>query len=136
MTPELPDDMSVATSDMLYLASPYSHVDAAVRHERFVMVCRAVAALLRQGQLVFSPIAHSHPVALHGELDGEWSVWRDMDMWFLSRCQRFAVLTLPGWQYSVGVNAEMTMAREQGKAIDLLDPWHLLGDSSVRGRWI
>jgi hypothetical protein len=44
---------------MIYLASPYSHPDRAVREERFRGACRATAALLRSGHAVFSPIAHA-----------------------------------------------------------------------------
>ena len=51
---------------MIYLASPYSHPDAVVREQRFRDVCLAAARLIRAGQIVFSPIAHSHPIASGG----------------------------------------------------------------------
>lgn len=51
---------------MIYLASPYTHSDVHVREWRFREACRAAAALLRAGITVFSPIAHSHPIAAFG----------------------------------------------------------------------
>ena len=51
---------------MIYLASPYTHCDHAVRLERYRAVCRAAAGLIRRGRVVFSPIAHSHAITEHG----------------------------------------------------------------------
>ena len=51
---------------MIYLASPYTHHDPEVRLERYRAVCRAAAGLIRQGRVVFSPIAHSHAITEHG----------------------------------------------------------------------
>ncbi|MCP4786572.1 MAG: DUF1937 family protein [Fuerstiella sp.] len=48
---------------MIYLASPYSHSDANIREKRFRDVCRTAARLMRNGDVVFSPIAHGHPIA-------------------------------------------------------------------------
>jgi len=51
---------------MIYLASPYTSDDPAVRQQRFEAACRAAAAMIRQGQTVFSPIAHSHAICAFG----------------------------------------------------------------------
>ncbi len=47
---------------MIYLASPYTHVDAAVRESRFDAACLAMSTLMRAGLSVYSPIVHSHPL--------------------------------------------------------------------------
>jgi hypothetical protein len=51
---------------MIYVISPYSHPDLAVRQRRFDAACRAAAALARDGHLVISPIVHGHPLVEHG----------------------------------------------------------------------
>ncbi len=56
---------------MIYLASPYSHDDPAVRQERFDAACRAAAELVRQGKTVFRPVAHSHAICRYG-LPWDW----------------------------------------------------------------
>jgi hypothetical protein len=105
---------------MIYLASPYSHPDPAVREKRFRDACRAATALLRNGRAVFSPIAHSHPLVEHG-LPTDWSFWEWQDREHLARCDEVMVLMLDGWEESVGVREEIRIARELGKPVWFLD---------------
>lgn len=106
---------------MIYLASPYTHADPAVREERFQAVCRAAAELMRRGECVLSPIAHSHPIAAHG-LPTTWEFWERLDREHLKRCDELVVLMLDGWKESRGVQAEIRIARELGKPVRFLDP--------------
>jgi nucleoside 2-deoxyribosyltransferase len=106
---------------MIYLASPYSHPDPAVREQRFRDVCRTAAALLQAGQAVFSPIAHSHPLVEHG-LPTDWAFWQRYDRELLARCDEVVVLMLDGWQESVGVQDEIRFAHELGKPVRYVAP--------------
>ena len=101
---------------MIYLASPYSHPDAAVRQQRFEAACRAAAELIRQGYVVFSPIAHSHGIAQHG-LPLDWGYWERHDRRLLAACDELWVLSLDGWHESRGVQAEIAIARAAGKPV-------------------
>lgn len=105
---------------MIYLASPYSHSDEAVRIARFEAVCRAAGEIMRRGEVVFSPIAHTHPIAMLGSLPTDWEYWKRVDSQYLSACDRFWVLMLDGWKQSTGVLAETELAREFG----LQPSWH------------
>jgi nucleoside 2-deoxyribosyltransferase len=105
---------------MIYLASPYSHPDPAVREERYRAACRATAALLQAGQPVISPIANSHPLTDHG-LPGDWMFWRRFDRELLERCDEVVVLMLDGWDESVGVREEIRIARAMGKPVRFLE---------------
>lgn len=105
---------------LYYLASPYSHPDADVRELRFQQVCEAAAWLLRAGVYVFSPIAHSHPIARFGLPKG-WDWWREYDFRYLSICAGTIVLMMPGWRESVGVTDEIAETRAQGKPLVHLD---------------
>lgn len=109
---------------MIYLASPYSHLNARVREWRFHEVCRAAAALLRAGVTVFSPIAHSHSIACCG-VPSCWEFWSQVDREFLLRCDVLAVLTLPGWRESIGVQAEINLAQESGLPVVFVAPSEL-----------
>jgi nucleoside 2-deoxyribosyltransferase len=106
---------------VIYLASPYSHPDPAVREERFRAACRATAALLRAGEVVFSPIVHSHPLVAF-ELPTAWSFWERIDRAFLERCDEVVALMLDGWEESVGVREEIAIARALAKPVRFLDP--------------
>jgi len=104
---------------MIYLASPYSDPDPAVREQRFQAACRAAAALIRSGRVVFSPIVHSHVLVQHG-LPTDWAFWQQVDREQLERCDDVVVLMLAGWEESAGVQAEIRMAREMGKPVRYL----------------
>ena len=70
----------------------------------------------------FSPITHSHPIAQVGHLPVEWDYWEAYDKRLLAICDQLYVLTLDDWQESVGVAAEMKLARNMGKPIRYYDP--------------
>lgn len=110
---------------LLYLGSPYSHQDPAVREWRFEAACQATARLMSHGILVFSPVSHSHPLTRYG-LPGDWDFWQRYDREYLAACGAVAVLTLPGWHRSKGVAAEMEIARELGLPRYMAEP-RLLG---------
>jgi len=95
---------------LIYLASPYSHPDKQVREQRFQAACQQAATMMKAGELVFSPIAHTHPIAAFG-LPGDWAFWQRYDRMMLSRCDELAVLPLDGWQKSIGVQAEIAIAK-------------------------
>lgn len=107
---------------MIYLATPYNHADPAVRQERFETVNRAAAALMREGKHVFSPISHSHPIALAGDLPKGWEYWEAYDRIMLGVCDTLVVLMVNGWIESPGVSAEIAIAKERGMLIEYVIP--------------
>ena len=107
---------------MIYLASPYSHDDPKVREERFLAVCRYVANMTRAGHRVFSPIAHTHCVAVHGGLGLGWEHWDEWDKEMIRLCDGFGVLCLEGWGRSKGVKAEREYALSLNREIGYLLP--------------
>ena len=106
---------------MIYLASPYTRPDPAVRQWRFEAACRATARMICEGMFVFSPVVDSHPLTLYG-LPGDWDFWQRYDRAHLERCDRFMVLALDGWRESKGVQAEMAIARELGMPVRMVKP--------------
>ena len=66
---------------------------------------------------MYSPIAHSHPIARFG-LPTDWSYWERVDRRFLKLCDEVVVLTLDGWRESVGVREEVRLTREMGKRVN------------------
>ena len=87
---------------LIYLATLYSHSDPDVKQRRFDAVNRAAAKLMRRGWHVYSPISHSHPMALAGA--------------------RVIVLRQDGWRESTGVRSEMEIAAELGLPVAFMDP--------------
>lgn len=125
---------------LIYLASPYTpteeqiakhraaapgsadEVAASIKRARFDAVCRATAALMRAGVHVISPIAASHPVALAGELPGDFAFWQALDRELIDACAEVWVLAIDGWDTSVGIADEVEYALEHGKAVHYVDP--------------
>jgi hypothetical protein len=93
-------------SPVIYLASPYTHEDEDVMARRHRHVCHAAAQLIKQGAVVFSPVAHSHPIALYGNAPGNWAHWEHQCLTMLDRCDVMLVLMLEGWKESKGIHAE------------------------------
>ena len=102
---------------LIYLASPYTHPDAAVRERRFLAAAIAVGIMAQRGELALSPIAHSHHAATLCGMGLDWRAWQRLDLEQLRRCDALAVLTLPGWELSVGVRAEIAAARKMDKPV-------------------
>lgn len=110
-------------SGFIYLASPYTHALPDVRHDRYEAVVRAAAELMLRGHVIFSPIAHSHPIELFGmageQQDGHF--WKRQDVPLLRHATELWVLGLPGWIESSGVRWEIEMAHALHIPIWLLD---------------
>jgi hypothetical protein len=107
-----------------YLASPYSHPDPEVKADRFVEACRVAGELMKAGRLIFSPIAHSHPIEQYfvdGKAEGH-VFWLEQDFALLRHAAKLLVLRLPGWEQSKGVKAEIDAAEAIGIPVHYLDP--------------
>ena len=94
----------------VYLAAPYTDPNPAWREFRVMATNLAASALMRAGFVVFSPISHSHPIAecMNGHLD--LAFWLEQDTPFLQACDATIILTLPGWQNSKGIAAELGLS--------------------------
>lgn len=88
---------------------------------RFDAACRAAGCLMAQGHVVFSPIAHTHPIAVRCELPRGWDYWEQFDREFVEASERLIVLKLDGWDASKGVAAEMEIARKAGIPIEYIE---------------
>lgn len=108
---------------MIYLASPYSHIKPSVVETRFETVCRAAGRLMMDGHIIFSPIAHTHPIAKLGKLPSHWEFWRMYDEVMLDACDELWVLKMPGWDESRGVAGEIAYIKQSTeKPIKYIDP--------------
>lgn len=99
-----------------YTNYPYGHAAAAYD------AARVTAALMRMGICAVSPIAHSHAVAVVGNLDkvdGEF--WQRMDAPLVRAAEACIVVKLPGWDTSKGVQHEIAEFERAGKPIVYLD---------------
>lgn len=112
---EYPDTfVDYMLSGLVYVAGPYMHEDPAIREERFNKLTEFTGELMKDNVHAFSPITHNHPIAVRIDLPKDWNFWRIYDLAMLSLCRAMIVMRLPGWEKSVGVNAEIEFARKKG----------------------
>ncbi len=107
---------------IMYLASPYTHMDKEIQHMRYLAVRDTTAQLMRDGEFVFSPIVHCHPMAVSCDLKGDIDFWRDYDFTMIEALPRFGILTLPGWDTSKGIEEEKAYAASRGRDIEWIGP--------------
>ena len=113
------DEFEKFDGPLIYLAAPLGHQDPSIRHERFESVNRYCGYLIRQHELVFSPLS------LGDSLDEDAipnSAWYAIGLQMLSRCDELRILTLDGWQDSVGVTLETRYARQLCIPVSVADP--------------
>jgi hypothetical protein len=113
---------------LVYLACPYTHEDPQVALYRVDIANQVAGALIKRGMFVFSPITHSHPIATTCGLPGDWQFWQKYDEAFLSCCHTLIVLCLLDWEKSVGVHAEIEIARTHGIKIIMMENVRLRDD--------
>ena len=106
---------------MIYLATPYSHPDPAVMESRFDAACRIAGALIAQGEVVFSPIAMSHPIALRCDLPRGYPFWERRAREMIAHASNVLVVKMDGWLESVGIAGEIAIARELGIPVEYMD---------------
>lgn len=113
-----------------YLASPYSVTQkvskqsaVVIRDRRYRKVCRKAASLMKEGKLIFCPIAHSHPIEVIG-MGGETQsgdFWIRQDLAILEHASELLVYKMDGWHLSSGVAREIAFAEAHGIPIVYLE---------------
>jgi hypothetical protein len=121
--------MQAPLKPLTYLALPYTYKDKdpqvskAIQEIRFLQSTKAAAWLMNKYDWnVFAPITHSHPLHVHANMRGDWEFWKRVDTEYLQVSCRIIVLGLDGWRKSVGVQAEIKIAKEFGIPRYFLEP--------------
>lgn len=108
-------------SKLYYLASPYSHKEREIMDLRAEQATKAAVDLLKLGIVTFAPI----PYNCHWEkynLPSNWEFWEKFDKTFIDHMSALIVLTIEGWDRSVGVTAEIAYAKELGLNVYYISP--------------
>lgn len=100
---------------VLYLATSYSHPDAAKRAARANLASQCSAWFMRRGWCVISPLSMGHAIAVEGaELPSDFAAYQEVCLRMLEASDALVVLLLDGIRESVGVAAEIDHARKLG----------------------
>lgn len=105
------------TGGLVYVASPYSHAQADIRHFRMTTAALWTAKLLDAGHLAISPIVASHAPSLHMATPGvstDFNCWVAINHRLIDASCAVVVLMLPGWGESRGIADEVAYAADRG----------------------
>jgi hypothetical protein len=99
--------INLPRDEFFYLATPYSKYEGGIERA-FIDACKVAAAMVKEGIRVYSPIAHTHGIAVHGGIDPlDHKIWLPFDETMMQTCTAIAVALLPGWEKSFGVHHEI-----------------------------
>lgn len=121
----------VPNDGLVYLAAPYSGSDAEVKL-RMQLFCLVDAQLSAEGRVTVSPLMKHFVLNHSNELGSDWNFWKRYSQVLLSRCQYMIVVMLDGWDTSVGVRAEIELAKELNIPVAYLKPSAYLKVSSQK----
>lgn len=113
---------SFPANTLAYLATPYTNYPDNIEMA-FREASRIAAVLLLAGVEVYSPIAHCHPLAVHGDIDAlDRDFWLRYQETFMARCDVLIVAKMKAWSESIGIAHEIKFFIERKRAIFMLEP--------------
>lgn len=115
-------------SGLWYMPSPYTNYPRG-REQAYHDACLAAAEFIKRGIHVFSPVAHSHPIAELGGIDPlDHEIWMPLDLAILDRFDGLVIPMMLGWRESEGVTKEIKRAEAGGKTVSYFS-WPMLSES-------
>lgn len=109
--------------DLCYAATPYSKYEGGIHHA-FIDACKVTERMLRAGLLnVYSPIVHSHSLAIYGNLDPfDHGIWLPFNEAIIKKSDALIVVMLPGWESSEGIKHEIAAFVVNGRPVYFMSP--------------
>lgn len=114
---------------LTYLAGPYGDQSKTIMDNRYYLLAHAMVYLMRQGNLVHSPVVSYHHLVHTFTLPTDWDYWEGLCKAYLSISDRLIIFTINGWDKSVGVKQEIALAKEQGIKIQYMDLEYVIKDA-------
>ncbi len=112
---------------LVYVATPYSKYPGGLT-VAFEEAARITAYLLQHGVKAFSPIAHTHPIAIYGDINPlDHSFWLPVDLPIINKSDALLIVQMTGWKESKGIAWEVRRFKKAKKPIYYFDPYTIPG---------
>ncbi len=112
----------MSNNTLWYVASPFSKYPDGIE-EAFKVVARETARLVKRKIPVFSPITHTYPIALYGEMDQlDHTIWLPCDEPMMRACTGIIMLRMESWEKSYGMQVEYDTFVASGKPVVWMIP--------------
>lgn len=107
---------------LVYLGSPYTKYPTGIENA-FVDIARITAKFVVEGVNVYSPICHTHPIAVYGNVDPkDHSIWLPFDEAMMNVCEALVVAKMESWSHSYGLAKEIDIFQKASKPVYYLNP--------------
>src|SRR3990167_4220981 len=103
--------------DLVYIATPYSKYPKGMGMA-FAEAASITCQLMLAGIKGYSPIAHTHPLAIYGNVDpGNHDVWLPFDQAMMNKSDAMCIIMMEGWKESKGITHEIEYFTKVAKPI-------------------
>lgn len=100
-----------------YLASPYSKYPGGIDRAH-LSACALAGALMKRGIPVYSPIAHSHPIAIAAKIDPfSHDFWLPVCLPTMQAARGAIIAEFPSWEQSKGMAWEIEWFEKQERPV-------------------
>jgi hypothetical protein len=103
---------------MIYLSSVYSHPEPEIRARRFEAACCIAARMISRGEVVYSPIVSTHPIAVLCDMPTTCEFWHKQNEAMLRKADKLVVVKMDGWDKSKGISVEVEFAKSIGLPVE------------------
>ena len=106
----------------IFIAIPYNHPDDEVKKYRLDTIKSHCIKIFEEGNAPVSPLLMGLSLADHGGLPTDTNTWVSYCKTLVATCDEFHVLTVDGWDNSLGVKTEINTGLEFGLEIKYINP--------------
>lgn len=106
---------------MIYLCTPYSHIDESVKERRYLMAMAKVLELTEEGYNVYSPIVYWHQIQVKFKLPDGFEYYQHLDRDMIELSDEVWIYMMDGWKESEGVQSEIEIAKWNDKPLIYLE---------------
>jgi hypothetical protein len=115
--------MSPDSGKMIYVASPFTHDDEAIKEYRKQINEKVCSHLIKLGYCAISPIVYGCTlIDKHWLTNDDFTYWESFCLTLLKKSDIMYVLRLDGWAKSMGVFNEINFAWDNSIPIMFIDP--------------
>lgn len=104
-----------------YLATPYAEFPGG-HDAAWKFATKQAALCLEAGVRVFTPIGHTHPIAIQMKADPGHDFWLELDEHVMDAADGLIVVEAEGWERSLGIAREIGFFRGRRKSIVYMAP--------------
>ncbi len=105
-----------------YLATPYSKFPSGI-DRAFEAACKESALLIRNRVPIYCPIAHTHPIAMEGDIDPfDHTIWLPADRPMMDAACGLIVCQMETWDISYGIAEEIKVFTAAKKPVIYMTP--------------